>query len=147
MPSVSPLTSWESERTSRSAASNVVADGYTRGARSPGQERKVLGELGDGPTSPMGGDGGPEGFHDSPDVWSGSRRLHAWEKVRSRGQTAEAKAQRCPEVGAAAQGKMVEEASSVPCCLPCSPGPQKSFCFQIIRAITPIIISNMYTIC
>ena len=72
------------------------------------------------------------------------------EKVRrSRGQTAEAKAQRCPEVGAAAQGKMVEEASSVPCCLPCSPGPQKSFCFQIIRAITPIIIiiSNMYTIC
>ena len=34
MLSVSPLTSWESERTSRSAASNVVAGGYTRGARS-----------------------------------------------------------------------------------------------------------------
>lgn len=60
----------------------------------------------------------------------------------------EAKAQRLPAVGAAAKGKIVEEAPSGHCCLPCSLGPQKSFCFQIIRVITPIIItSNIYTIC
>lgn len=115
---------------------HVVADGYT--TRSPdhwGRSERVHStgercwEL-DGPTSPMGEMEDPKDFMTVLMFGLGLEGCMPGERLGDpRGQTAEAKAQRCPVVGAAAQGKVVEEGVWHSCCLPI-PGPRSHSVFR-----------------